>query len=200
MLGMGPSDGTEPEPNSRSLAHRRRAVTHQRRQAAWLRDQLLSAMTDPPGGAFRVTRNEQGRPELLSPNKVDFSVSHTDGAVGVAAVEGGHVGFDLERDRPLGTTGDHLQRAFDRAEWDTITSAANPRLMLLRLWTMKEALLKAIGIGLTVPLATVLAGAERQPGLLELRAGPKLDPLGRHWRVSMLTPLPGYVGAYAVSR
>ena len=100
---------------------------------------------------------DHGRPRLPG-NEVAFSVSHS-GDRGVVAFAPGvsRIGVDLERVRP---------RPFlDRLAARTLTPdalatwSAAPRAeqleRFLRAWTMKEAYLKATGVGITTTLCAV---------------------------------------------
>jgi hypothetical protein len=83
----------------------------------------------------------------------DFSISHAASWVGCAALARGRVGFDVEADRG--------PRSAD--------------------WVVREALLKAAGLGL---------GAAREVSALEVRAG-RLDWRGERWHVQRLDVFAG---------
>lgn len=96
--------------------------------------------------------SEQGKPSALvraAPAAIDFSVSHSGGHALIAVVEEGRVGIDVEdRSTP---------RDIDGAASLTFTPAEQAELAALgdtlkteffyRIWTMKEALIKALGVG-----------------------------------------------------
>jgi phosphopantetheinyl transferase len=216
-VGPGPLPGREhtrpqvfvlPPSVPRARPHRAGATLHERRADASaerqrsrrFRDQVLSAALGVPAHDLRFDIETGGRPRLVEPAGVDVSVTHAGRAVGVAIAAGPAIGIDLEPIRAeLAATG-RFRRAFSDAEWSTIHGAQDPDLELLRTWTQKEALLKALGLGLTVPLRDVLRGGARlAPSTLELRPPGDLDPLSRTWSVWSFAPLPGYVGACAVS-
>jgi phosphopantetheinyl transferase len=171
----------------------------ERHRSRWFRDQVLGAVLGVPADTLRFEVEPGGKPHLVEPSGVDFNVSHTAGAVGVAVIPGLAVGIDLERVRPLPARR-RLRRAFSAAEWAAIGAARDLDRELLLTWTRKEALLKALGLGLTVPLPGVLDGAVRlAEDVVELPFPGHLDPLSRAWSVWSFTPLPGYVGACAVA-
>lgn len=106
---------------------------------------------------WRFQENEHGRPSVLSPElEADwrFNLSHTRGLVAVATIEGLEIGLDVEAiDRSF----DFLpiaRRKFSVVEADRVVAAApvERRELFFRYWTLKEAFIKAKGIGLSLPL------------------------------------------------
>ena len=114
--------------------------------------------TDP--GAWRFVPGEHGKPVAWlddRPAPVSFNLSHTDGMVGVAALaaEGHALGFDVEpldRKVTLGIA----DRYFcpEEVGWLQSLPEAARSAGFLRLWTLKEAFIKATGQGLRQDLAT----------------------------------------------
>lgn len=101
-----------------------------------------------------VRRNAEGRPVADSP--VDVSLSHGGGWIAVAAHRHGRVGVDVEAVREVGPA--LARRCLSPAElsWlDHAADAPDRRERFLRLWTAKEAYLKAIGTGLGTDPRTV---------------------------------------------
>lgn len=83
---------------------------------------------------------------------VFFSLSHS-GGYALLAVSDADVGADLERLRPapMRTAG----RVFAPEELDWLAAGEDGDARFFTLWTLKEALLKAAGCGLTQPLREV---------------------------------------------
>lgn len=85
---------------------------------------------------------------------VDFSVTHSGEVIGVAVCRGAAVGLDVEEN----TAGLDVDTAAPSALTETELTAlyARPaterRAAFLRTWTRKEAVLKALGVGLRMPL------------------------------------------------
>lgn len=105
--------------------------------------------------AIEFGQNYYGKPTLLHPeaSELDFNISHTSGLAVCAVGNGCHVGVDVER---AGREVDELalgRRCFSRSEYELLASATNRRQVFYRLWTLKEAYIKARGIGLSIPLA-----------------------------------------------
>jgi 4'-phosphopantetheinyl transferase len=108
---------------------------------------------DPVSFGFVAASN--GKPEARlggQPAPVSFNLSHTRGAVGVAvmAQADAPVGFDIEWiDRTVDLAiADRYFRPEEIA-WIASLEASLRPLGFLRLWTLKEALMKATGEGLT---------------------------------------------------
>ncbi len=105
--------------------------------------------------AWRFGVSAQGRPEIASPaTSLDFNVSHTDGLVACVVTRGAEVGVDVERVRPERATPALAARVFapaERAELAGLSGRAHAE-RFFTLWTLKEAYLKARGLGLRLPL------------------------------------------------
>ena len=82
-----------------------------------------------------------GRPTLVAVPDARVSLAHTRGHV-AAAVGAGTVGVDVEARRPASSLA-NLPGVYNDAELLLAASATDPELGLLRLWTRKEALVKA---------------------------------------------------------
>lgn len=103
------------------------------------------------------TRTTTGRP-CLTNCRADWNISHASGLVLCALTLAGRVGVDVERRG--GRDISELRGAFGAAEWADIQASPQPERTLLRLWTAKEAALKADGRGLTL-----------EPNTLDARRG-----------------------------
>ena len=111
---------------------------------------------------------EHGKPFALvdgAPAPVSFNVSHSGchGLIAVAA--GGRIGVDIEERVIRHDIDGVLRTAFAPDEQADLAAASGRRKteLLFRLWTMKEALIKALGSGLSLDTAsfTLPAGLRR---------------------------------------
>ena len=122
----------------------------------WTRELVTGRLgRDWPGFAPRVAGR---KPRLLGATGIDVSVSHGDDTLLVAVVASGLVGVDVE-DEPFAPfdSPSLLRRMCSPAEraaldaLDTLDAVrALRRRTLARAWTIKEATLKARGVGLAV--------------------------------------------------
>lgn len=138
--------------------HRRRSIEKKRRDAdkllsltaGLLTGSELSRRTGIPREKLRYRHGSFGKPYLIG-SKVQFSVSHTAGAVCVAFSEEEEVGVDIERkDRRV------TQRLYDRVLSDREKPLVNSAEDFVRLWVQKEAFLKRLGTG----IASSMQGAD----------------------------------------
>lgn len=98
-----------------------------------------------------ITKNEYGKPYLPG-SDVKFNISHSYGVVACAATIGAEIGVDIEK-ISNDITG-VVKRFFTPKEIDYLFNLdpGNKNREAYRLWTMKEAYIKAIGKGLFTPL------------------------------------------------
>lgn len=133
------------------IRHYRQGSDRDARLAAWgLARRLIAHATGADAARLEVVREASGRPRLAGAEAPDFNISHASGWVAVGLARRGRIGVDAEGPRPC-------------AVWDEIaadviapgTLEAWRRLppdqraaVGLRLWCVKEAVLKASGEGL----------------------------------------------------
>lgn len=171
----------------------------------WTR-QLLGLGLEIPGDAVRFVRREGGKPELPAvgsrPAALRFNYSHTDGYVACALARGADVGVDIERVVAMPELADMLQFVLHAQEArtpDLLGRSDDPLDFFFRVWTAKEALLKATGHGLSVGLQQI-ALRDAGPQALELAIAPAaLEPwLGTRIEQGFLA-LPDSRYAYAAA-
>jgi 4'-phosphopantetheinyl transferase len=89
----------------------------------------------------------QGRPALAFPGPW-FSLSHSGDFTGLAFCRDGPVGLDVEPLSREVRRGPVAGRAFSPEERGLLAGAPDDMLLFLSVWTRKECLLKAAGLGL----------------------------------------------------
>lgn len=141
--------------NDAERARSRRFVTpvlQQRFVAARSRVRaLLGAHLGCDPRSLVFVENEFGKPRLADRSDIHFSLSHSQDRALLAVSEGLEIGADLEGVRSV----DHLglaRRYFHRNEVAAIERHADPQQAFFRIWTLKEAVVKALGTGLLIPL------------------------------------------------
>ncbi|HQR68933.1 MAG TPA: 4'-phosphopantetheinyl transferase superfamily protein, partial [Thermoanaerobaculia bacterium] len=110
-----------------------------------------------------------------------FSLSHSDAVAVFAFSAVREVGIDVEHVRPVPEADSILGRWFAEAERRAWITSDRGDGAFVRLWTRREAYLKALGVGFSED------GAPRE-----------MDP--SRWEVHDLEPAPGYLGALVVER
>jgi 4'-phosphopantetheinyl transferase len=125
-------------------------------------------------------------------------VAHSDELALIAVSHEREVGIDVERIRPLPSLDDIVAQDFAPEERRAFARAAPvDRLALFyRFWTLKEAYLKADGIGLRLPLAGVdVSAVGEHPTVL-----PPVSPSRKltSWIAYVVHPGPDYAAALVV--
>ncbi|WP_186333735.1 4'-phosphopantetheinyl transferase superfamily protein [Paenibacillus xylanexedens] len=112
----------------------------------------LSKLTGLRPAELSFTHNSYGKPELSHHSDVQFNVSHS--GDWIALISGGtdELGVDVEKIAPIDMQ--IAERFFSPTESQFL--AAKPSEMqqetFYRLWTLKESYIKAVGMGLSIPL------------------------------------------------
>jgi 4'-phosphopantetheinyl transferase len=152
----------------------------------------LASVTPRGAEPVRIVVDEQGKPVLasaLGEAPWHFNISHS-GDLVACALASANVGIDIES---ISRATDHLAIAHayfssDEAIWiGARQGSVNRRFVAL--WTVKEAYLKAIGIGLAVPVAGVVISAVRQRCCTVVSN----DLPGAHpWHCRLMKPTPDF--------
>ena len=139
-----------------------------------------------------------GKPFLTDGSELRFNVTHSDGLGLIAFTTAGEVGIDIESlDRAVDAV-DIASTYFAKGEMAMIAAGVTPQeqvSIFLRLWTRKEAVLKAAGYGIARGLDTVDMSQSRGSGLG--LSGNQSTISGTGWVVKDLEPINGFVGAVA---
>ncbi|MEA1652629.1 4'-phosphopantetheinyl transferase superfamily protein [Nitrospirillum sp. BR 11164] len=109
----------------------------------------------PPAALVFTPLTPQGKPGLVgAPVGLDFNLSHTDGLVACAVTldAGTRIGVDVERgDRRIGAEVATAMFAPEELAWLDARPAGRGGPDLVTFWTLKEAYIKALGLGLSLP-------------------------------------------------
>ena len=156
--------GLPQERQTRALACRLDADGARIAGAGWLLQYALE-QAGIPAGQQRFTENPWGKPLLRDRADLHFSLSHS-GTWAVCAVGASPLGVDVE---PPRCTMAMARRCFHPSEIEALKRLepeAQPEA-LGRLWTAKEAYLKALGRGLTQPLNSFAVTLTPEAALLD---------------------------------
>ena len=147
---------------------------------------VLGQHTGEEPRAVRVSRTDTGKPVA---ERVHFNVSHSGDLVLVAVSNERAVGVDVERRRPVEKVQALVERWLtpdERRDLERIRGAEGDESeAFLRVWSLKEARLKALGVGISGAARAGLAAVHAQP------LDALLDPLAHRPGER------GYVGAVA---
>ena len=112
---------------------------------------LLGGYLGVSAAAIAFRTNAHGKPELAQPNDdLRFNVSHSGRHALIALSRGADVGVDIEQHRPLDDWSGMAQMIWcdeDLARWQGLSAADRCRAFYLA-WTRKEAVAKAVGLGM----------------------------------------------------
>ena len=165
---------------------------------------MLSRYAPVAPSAWQFRTNRYGRPELArvpeAAGDLRFNVSHTDGLIAVAVTRGRSIGVDVEHiDRTLAH--DIAGRFFSPAEVRDLRQypvEAQPRVFF-DYWTLKEAYIKARGMGLALPLGdfSFRLRADEPP---TISFAPELGDDPARWQFAQASPSGRHRLAVAVER
>lgn len=158
---------------------------------AGLRLRLAGYIGQTPG-ALSFDYGPQGKPVLTGGPA--FNLSHAGGWAALAVTDpGADIGIDIEAHRPVEpAVTDHF---FAPAEIAALAGlgGADWQVAFFRLWTRKEALVKALGAGLSLPLDAFDVTAGPAARLTRLEGGTVAE-----WHLADLAPGAGMQGALAL--
>lgn len=133
---------------------------HQYRVAHALLRRVATLHTGLDEAAVTLIRDSNGRPHLDGAG-FDINLSHTSGWSAVAAGNVAHVGVDVETDpaedpRRVASLSSVAETfaLVERQHLDTLSEDTWAGAVI-RLWTLKEAFMKAVGLGLAIDPADV---------------------------------------------
>jgi 4'-phosphopantetheinyl transferase len=150
-----------------------------------------------------LTDDLQGKPRLADPNglaPLRFNLAHSGELALVAVTAGCDVGIDVERHRVVSHWEEIAHRYFHAAEARALftSTAAQRPAAFLRCWTAKEAVLKAIGVGLSGSLGGFQVRVDQLAGQWVLvPSGGAATP--SHVWLQPLAPHGDYVAAVALA-
>jgi len=180
-------------PEERSLAMRfpNRADTARFAATRAALRQILSTYTNRYASEIRLTYGKSGKPYLGSDTDVHFNVSHSADLAVIAVSTDTAVGVDVEQRRRIHSrAGEIVTRLFHAEEGERLTALPSEALTaaVLRCWTIKEAVGKAVGLGLDDLLERVVVDADpaKPPRLLRLRG----ERAPERWSLRQMSLLP----------
>jgi len=147
----------------------------------------LAHYSGQPPECLRFRTDHLGRPEMTSPvmSGLSFSLAKTRGlAVGLFAFDH-DVGVDVELVAPIEAVemAEHFFSRGEQAELSRLEDAA--RLSrFYELWTLREAYLKARGVGLALPLDQLAFGPTPSGGV-QAEFGPAIRDDPAHWQFGL---------------
>jgi len=166
----------------------------------------LSRYGDIAPEAWRFQMNEHGRPDLEPAQRGEpellFNLSHTRGLVVCAVVRGQDVGVDVEDTRRMTDGVAIADRFFSEAEVGDLhrLPAHHQPDRFYDYWTLKEAYIKARGMGLALPLGGFSYHLLQPPPPRISFEPAHIHDTPEAWQFSLFSPTEHHRAALAVKR
>ena len=162
---------------------------------------LYAPAVDPSEWRFRF--NEHGRPEIEGPEAppLRFNLSHTEGLVACLVTLELDAGVDVERiDRELNLVG-VAGHSFSAREASDVRARRghDRRRRFFHYWTLKEAYIKARGMGLALPLRHFSFTFPAE-GAVAVEFDPELEDRAEDWQLALYRATPEHYLAAALRR
>jgi len=153
----------------------------------WLLRGVVGPLSGVAPAALVVRESERGALAVASDGGWYVNLSHTDGLVALA-VSATPVGVDVEDRHRVGRTVELADRFFAPSEARALRAlpADRQRDRFFDLWTLKEAYIKARGLGLAIPLASFAFDLDAPT----LGFGTETEPDAARWQFARLDPTP----------
>lgn len=164
---------------------------------AALRIVLADRLGVPPRN-LRFGTEPTGRPFLAEPagSGLDFNLAHSGDYALIGLIDGARIGVDVEIRRSLPDAMRIARSHFAPDEAAALEALPAPEreLAFFGLWTRKEAVVKALGAGLSQPLSGFSVTVPPKPArMLRIMGG--ITP----WTLATIEPGPGAVATVAVT-
>ena len=158
---------------------------------------ILSRHANCHPAALRFEYGPYGKPYIAAPDlPLHFNLSHSDSFAALAVSPNVEIGIDIEKIRPIDL--DIATHYFSRAEVAALINLPSDEQIdgFFRCWTLKEAVIKGLGVGLALDLASfdVSFSSRNSPALLRLASDHSAP---RNWTLAYLPPPPGFLIALA---
>jgi 4'-phosphopantetheinyl transferase len=109
---------------------------------------LAAGIASPPPDIWDIRPSADMQPELVAPDgtaRLDAALAHSRDRVAAALSDQGPIGIDLEQIRPEREFAEMARLAFGPRECQICAQAGGAAFY--RIWTLREALAKACGVG-----------------------------------------------------
>lgn len=179
LLAQGASvaDRLHPDDLQPLASHPKRRFIQQ--FSRWQRRRLFADVLPCPADLINIQTDQFGKPYLYSHPQLAFNQSHTDTMLALCySLDVAHIGIDIEDKSRVMRVEALAQHSLTGQEYIRFTQAADQQRYWLALWTIKEAVLKASGIGIRLSLS------ELETGYMDMQqqAGSVFHPKIGHWQ------------------
>lgn len=162
---------------------------------------VLGAYLDRAPATLRFRAGSRGKPELdgSDRDRLTFNLSHSGRHV-LIGIGDTAIGVDVEAYRPIGDPLAIARAHFHPAEVAALTRLSGSERIgaFFRCWTRKEAVVKALGLGLSLALDRFRVAVT--PSEAALLCWERADPSEKGWSLHDLDLGPEAAGAVAIPR
>lgn len=166
---------------------------------------VLSRYASVHPGAWQFASNAYGRPEIANPELSDaglsFNISHTSGLIVLVVTKHRAVGVDVENLAERNASLELANHYFSPAEAIALARVPAHRQQhrFFEYWTLKEAYIKARGMGLSLPLDKFAFHfpCDRR---IAISIHPSLGDNPSRWQLWQFQPAPEYLMALCAER
>ena len=116
--------------------------------------EILSGYEATSPESLQFVCNAYGKPFLQGASRLRFNLSHSESLAAIAIAKDREVGIDIEARKPELATDEVSEISFSPAELQCLREHPEPLRAheFFKYWTLKEAYIKAIGLGLSYEL------------------------------------------------
>lgn len=147
--------------------------------------ELLAARLATPPSQIEIRYDSWGQPSLAAADSPAISISHADPLLAVAVAQTGNVGVDIEVLQPDIDIAALAENYCTPAEQGLLNSTPPESRVatFYAIWTLKEAYLKAIGLGMAIDMRSI--ETEKRPGGIQLQSVHGSTDLARGWQTEL---------------
>jgi 4'-phosphopantetheinyl transferase len=119
----------------------------------------LSQLFNVDPSALIFSCSDKGKPFVECEQFIDFNISHSDSWVAFGVTSLGNIGVDIERaDRVIGKK--TIDYALNSDQISTLEETENRVEKMMLYWTQKEAISKALGVGISIGFKQIECSGE----------------------------------------
>jgi len=165
--------------------------------------ETLSRYVDLPAADWHFSQGDHGRPEIANPDvpAIRFNLTHTAGLVCCIVTLEDDCGIDAEKVTTRHATHQIAQRMFSEAEHRELQQleGLDHLKYFFTHWTLREAYVKARGIGISFPTSKVnfTVGEDNS---VAVSFHPDIDDRYDNWHFRLLKPSEEHIAAVALRR
>lgn len=160
---------------------------------------ILSRYLNCSPNSLEFIEGPYGKPALKQASYLQFNLTHSHELALLAVTQDQAIGIDVEYNQRKAHLLDIAKRFFAKEEYQQLLDLppSQQQAGFFRCWTLKEALIKAIGLGFSYPLDdfAVDFSSVESANLLRMKS---LDGFSSHWHLHLLQIDELYTAALAV--